>query len=99
MGTNVLTIRGMRFLNTLREAVQRWLGITTLISLIQTREKHDRERHAEQMAVLNEIKKRLTVEHINPSKQFTPPVLDWDAVQAIQLQILKDEEKNNGTAF
>lgn len=84
----------MRILETLRLAVLRWLGIDTLATakLIAALENANRARHVEMMEVLNRIDKRMTIEHINPSKNYVAPVLDWETVQAIALHDLEKGE-------
>ena len=88
------TMARMRFLKTLRLAVLRWLGIDTLATakLIAALELAERTRHAELLAVLNRIDQRMTIEHINPSKNYVAPVLDWETVQAIALHDLEKGE-------
>ena len=85
----------MSILHRLRDVVRRWLGIDELASkgLIQAREKADRERHAAILEVLNRIEKKLTAEHLDHPRQYTPPVLDWDTVQAIAMQALEDPKE------
>lgn len=85
---------------TIRDRVRRWLGIDALIAQIdalpsvemfKAMEAAQRKRHGEVLEALNRIELRLQVAHIPQVRDFVPPVLDWDTVQAIALA---DLEKN-----
>lgn len=70
-----------------------WIGLIDLPSLtmFKAMEMKQAERHIELLNALSRIEKRLINEHIGVQREFSPPVLDWDTVQAMALREL---EKN-----
>lgn len=84
----------MKLLETFRAFVRHWLGLDDLTSrgLTQAREKADRERHAEVMAALVEIKRLLSSPQ--PERVINPSELDWDTVQQIALHNLEKQEQS-----
>lgn len=82
------------------------LGLNAMAGMIHTAEKKAVERHVEFMqavqtilnnqclngVVLDRIEKMMIAGHIQEPRQFTPPVLDWDTVQAIALAALEKEQ-------
>ena len=82
----------------IRARVRKWLGLVDLPSLamFKAMEMKQAERHAAIILQLNNIEKRLIGQHVERPRTFEPAVLDWDTVQAIALQSLRDNPEKEG---
>lgn len=82
----------------IRARVRQWLGLVDMPSLtmFKAMEMKQAERHAAIILQLNNIEKRLIGQHVERPRTFEPTVLDWDTVQAIALQSLRDNPEKEG---
>jgi hypothetical protein len=82
-----------------RARIRRWLGIDDLVlalsdvpsvEMYKAMELAQKERHRVIMEALARIEGRMVSSHVSQPRNFTPPTLDWDTVQAIAAQSLID---------
>ena len=84
---------------SIRDRIRAWLGLDEVATLanMQAFEVRQKQRHEAMMGMLNRIEQRMLNEHVGQPRDFAVPVLDWDTVQAINLQQLEKlpEPKEN----
>jgi hypothetical protein len=87
----------------MRDYVRQWLGLN-LADLEQQHtqdylknfELRQKQRHEALMGMLNRVEQRLINAHAFDKPNYSPAQLDWDTVQAIALQQLRENpEKEN----
>lgn len=87
----------------LRDRVRKWLGLdwsdlehAHTQDALNCFELRERQRHEELARMLNRVEQRLINAHAFDRPAFAPTQLDWDTVQAIAMQNLRDNpEKEN----
>ncbi len=88
---------------TIRDRIRDWLGMRVLAHNIETftrmlnnLELREKQRHEDTLGMLNRVEQRLINAHAFDKPQYSPAQLDWDTVQAIAMQQLRDNpEKEN----
>lgn len=69
---------------------------TELREMLNNLELRSKQRHDALMGMLNRVEQRLINAHAFDKPSFAPAQLDWDTVQAIALQQLRENpEKEN----
>lgn len=89
---------------TLFSAVRRWIrrivgasSIVRMIGILESRQKRRQHAVMEELNAIrtqmNRIEQKITAAHIDESRGFVAPVLDWDTVQAMCLHELEQTPK------
>jgi hypothetical protein len=63
------------------------------LTMFKAMELSQQTRHSALLEILTRIEKRLINEHVGQPREFAPPILDWETVQAMALHRLESENQ------
>jgi plasmid stabilization system protein ParE len=77
----------------LSERIARWFADLAALpdkDMLNALELREKQRHEALLGMLNRIEQRMINEHVGQPREFTPPVLAWETVEAMALHNLQN---------